>query len=334
MTTPTRPPESSSSGPWLETQHRYMTESDVRLYGRIEGLDIDEAAKWADADIGPYATERALKEGLTIEEVLDRRRRAKEAEKWAGFSALAKHDWLSRGFDRDEAQEWRGHRWTATAAAVYRRAGIPLDLATEWAPLGSTTGQLSIDEFVEFVAAGISVEDAKSGRTARARAAGLAAHIVWGRWRTWYVVADATSLVTVIRRRRLQSTISRSSTVAQLRRECTPQQLDRELGWWLDLSWQYGYVPLPGEDLIPPRPVGWLPRRIPLDVRTRWPHPLDQLSLHQRVDDEADPASDTGWPCLFRQPMAVIRVAEHARSAGFSVSRRQRLVDRVMADRR
>lgn len=133
-----------------------MTQREADSYRRVVGLEPGEAAVWADANVGPYETKRAIDSGRSLEAVLEEREERRRSQHVGRPSV---DEWSDAGFSEPEAAEWRilggplevdlatdeslvldvgvhTVRIEPSEAAAWRDAGFDPDTAAPWIHTG------------------------------------------------------------------------------------------------------------------------------------------------------------------------------------------------------
>ena len=122
-----------------------MTDSQVRLWQKVAGLEPTLAWLWIENHVGPYDAQRALALGETMHDVLTKRQAARdeaEAEKrrplfWRAFSEEEARVWFRRNFSEQDATAWRSQGFDASTADEWRTVSqFPPEQASLWLIFG------------------------------------------------------------------------------------------------------------------------------------------------------------------------------------------------------
>jgi hypothetical protein len=160
------------AGPYLPMKKRYMTGSEVRIFGSHAGLAPEAAVAWIEADVGPYDAKRAIDAGQSVSDVLVDRARQKELDRsrWSSseISDAAMKEWEEIGFNEEKAllarslsltpselapwterelndvfeiSQWIDLEFDASVAVHWIRQGFNVNDACEWSS-GFITSEL------------------------------------------------------------------------------------------------------------------------------------------------------------------------------------------------
>ena len=122
-----------------------MTDSQVRLWQKVAGLEPTLAWLWIENHVGPYDAQRALTLGETMHDVSAKRQAAREeaqAEKraplfWRDFFEEEARVWVSYDFSELDAIAWKRHGYLPRTAYAWRTVShLPPEQAGLWLDFG------------------------------------------------------------------------------------------------------------------------------------------------------------------------------------------------------
>gem|GEM_PF-6630208 len=306
-----------------------MRATEVEGFMTRAGLSPEEAVEWADAHIGPNEAGTARSRGLSIEDVLRERAERLRDARWAGFGTFATEEWKAAGFTEEEARPWFEREWRVTDAEEWRRHGFDAEVATAWND-PHRAERVTVADAVERATAGLPPGAHLDDELHDRELADGQQRLSWGRWRSYFVAVPEQVLVDVRQRGRDRVAIRDAATWTDAANQVGMVALEHECAPQLDRRWRAEWVPAPGEDLTPLRPVGWLPEG-PIWLDRAWyagGHPLDMIHLAWSVSsfEAARRGASSRFPFLWQLAAEMVDLAVLAAATDYILRRDDDLV--------